>query len=694
MIEFGVSAWPLIFLFVLAALLTWISYRRTEPKLFGFYKWLLPGLRGIALSILLFLLFEPAIRNFIRDTILPVQVVLVDESQSMTQHELLESLPATMGETHYFGFGGTIRPIKNLGAAMDTAPRTDLSGALEEIRNSFQDKNLRSVLLISDGQYNSGRNPIHVATDYHVPIHTFVVGDTLPRQDLMIARTVTNELAYVGQEIPVDVTLFLRGYENETVTTQLYAQDSLVSSQTMWISEGESTAYLSFIPQKEGLLQYSLTTSELENEATLANNRETITVRVLKRSQTICLIAAAPHPDLIALRNILTQDSTRQVDSYVQMQPGRFYEGTLPASLSGYDAMILVGYPGHQADETSVRIVAEAAESGVPLLFMLTSQTDLGRLNSAFSNVLPASPTTSNMLYDSAILQLTSIGLRDPILNVPDAVWERLPPLIATTGNWKVAPDSRILGQPNLRGFLLEEPLFVLRSRAGHRTAAILGSGTWRWLNLGGNPEDMPRFWPQVVENLMQWLTTPEDHRTVRVEPVQTAYDGSEPIRFRGQVYDESLNPITDAVVTIELVAPDDTIYPYTMTNAGSGRFTLQINALPEGTYSYRAEASKLNASLGTDSGVVSVGSMNIEYRTTGSDRTLLRQIAYRSGGEFFSESSIGQLPEILASDNLFAPTVQAQMFELDLRRTPLMLAIVLLLLGLEWILRKRNGLA
>ena len=99
-----------------------------------------------------------------------------------------------------------------------------------------------------------------------------------------------------------------------------------------------------------------------------------------------------------------------------------------------------------------------------------------------------------------------------------------------------MSSDSRILGQVNLRGITLEEPLLVVRNRAGHRTAAILGAGTWRWLNLAGAAVDMPHIWPQVVENLMQWLTTPEDDRTVRVEPVLTAFDGSEPIDFPASV--------------------------------------------------------------------------------------------------------------------------------------------------------------
>lgn len=695
MIEFGLHAWPLILLFILAGLLTWFSYRQTEPKLRGVNRWLLPTLRGIALVLLLTLLFEPTIRRNIEQEILPVLAVLVDESQSMAQHQRTEILPSTQGQTSYFGFGGTTRPIENLTAAMDTAPRTDISSALEEIRTSLRDKNMRSVLLISDGQYNTGRNPVYVAADYEIPIHTLVIGDTLQQQDLMIARAVTNDLAYVGQEIPVDVSLLLQGYSDEIVTTSLYVQDSLVTSETLTISGGESIVPLSFIPEEEGLFQYTLTTTELENEASSANNRETFTVRVLRRSQKICIIAAAPHPDLTAMRNLLTRDEVRQVDSYVQMQPGRFYEGSLPNSLNEYDAIILVGFPGREADDVSLNALASAAQSGVPLLFMLTRQTDLQRLQNQLATVLPALPATGgNVLYDEATLKLTQTGFRDPILDFPEALWERLPPLVASTGHWNVSSDSRILGKTNLRGITLEEPLLVVRNRAGHRTAAILGAGTWRWLNLAGAAVDMSHIWPQVVENLMQWLTTPEDDRTVRVEPVLTAFDGSEPIDFSGQVYDESLNPVSEAVVTVEVTAPDGTQYPYTMTNTGSGRFTLRIDALPEGTYAYTAQAVRMNTSMGTDRGVFTVGSVNLESRSTRSNEALLRQIAYRSGGDLFTEGTLSTLPERLNSDGLFTPITQSQELESDLRRIPWILGIIILLLGLEWVLRKRSGLA
>ena len=159
-------------------------------------------------------------------------------------------------------------------------------------------------------------------------------------------------------------------------------------------------------------------------------------------------------------------------------------------------------------------------------------------------------------------------------------------------------------------------------------------------------------------------------------------------------MYDESLNPVSEAVVTVEVTAPDGTQYPYTMTNTGSGRFTLRIDALPEGTYAYTAQAVRINTSMGTDRGVFTVGSVNLESRSTRSNEALLQQIAYRSGGDLFTEGTLSTLPERLNSDSLFTPITQSQELEFDLRRIPWILGIIILLLGLEWVLRKRSGLA
>ena len=97
---------------------------------------------------------------------------------------------------------------------------------------------------------------------------------------------------------------------------------------------------------------------------------------------------------------------------------------------------------------------------------------------------------------------------------------------------------------------------------------------------------------------------------------------------------------------------------------------------------------------MGTDRGVFTVGSVNLEYRSTRSNEALLRQIAYRSGGDLFTEGTLNTLPDRLNSDSLFTPITQSQELEFNLRRIPWILGFIILLLGLEWVLRKRSGLA
>ena len=101
-----------------------------------------------------------------------------------------------------------------------------------------------------------------------------------------------------------------------------------------------------------------------------------------------------------------------------------------------------------------------------------------------------------------------------------------------------------------------------------------------------------------------------------------------------------------------------------------------------------------MNSLIGTDEGIFTVGSINLEKRTTQTDVALLRQISLRSGGQLFTEASLEEFPDRLASDSLYTSSIQVQTTEFPLRTLPWVLAIVIFLLGMEWVIRKRCGLA
>ena len=716
-LSFGSSPWLLALCLAAAAALTYWTYRRTVPRVPAGRRAVLIGLRFTALAILLFLLFEPLWRQFRRSERAPVLAVLVDESQSMgleaetegrpldlaaAMREAVRTLPegALDGRTRFFGFGNTVRSLPEDGTAdsltFDGA-RTDIARALAHVRDAMQDENLRGVLLLSDGQYNAGRNPLYQAERFPVPVYTVAVGDTMRRRDVQIRRVTTNEIAYVGTELPVQVGLRVEDFGGEQVVVSLLKQGQVLASAPVRLPEGtaEVPVDLSFTPEDEGFQQLTVAVTELPGEVTYRNNRESMTVRVLRGKQRVLLVAAAPGPDLSAVRQLLQQDGRAEITAFVQKGPGTFYEGRLPDALDAFDLIVLVGFPGRGAEGAAMSRLAEAAEAGTPLLFLLSRQTDVAAVRKHFADVLPAAPERTRPGFAEASFVATPGGEQHPILEIPQrpASFGALPPLHYNQSRWQPSPDARVLATIDVRGVRLDDPLLVVRRRAGQRSAALLGSGTWRWKNLPNDLDAYAGFWPALFSNLTQWLTTPEDDRRVRVEPVQELFSGSEAITFTGQVYDESLNPVSDARLDVTVTAPDGTTYPYTMEPLGNGRYVLDVGTLPEGTYAYRAGAERAGVALGDDNGSFAVGALTIEFRETRANAALLRQIAQRSGGAFLTPDRLDALPAALAAGGGFTPTFVESTRETELWTLPFFIAVVVILLTAEWVLRKRSGM-
>jgi len=282
-----------------------------------------------------------------------------------------------------------------------------------------------------------------------------------------------------------------------------------------------------------------------------------------------------------------------------------------------------------------------------------------------------------------------------PIFDTPSASafdWNRLPPLRINESTWEVDASAQTLATVRIRGIDFPNPLLVVQREAGRRSAMLLGAESWRWLNVDEDLDDARQLWLALLDNTVQWLTTPEDDRPVRVEPAALLFTGDEAVQLSGQVYDESLNPVSDATVIVNLQRPDGTTSPYTMQARGNGLYGLDAGSLPEGTYTYTAAAERNGSALGDDTGSFRVGALDLEFRDTRADASLMRQVAQRSGGRAFSIDQLDALPAHLATLSLPARRTAAVIETPLWHRYPFLVAIAVLL-TIEWFLRKRSGM-
>ncbi len=711
-LTFGLSPLILLALIASAGAAAWWMYRRTVPLLPTGIRIGLGSLRFLALGTILFLLAEPLLRRAVERSEPPLLAILVDASASMglppaedgsrtaaqEAREAAEGLRARMGSAgiRWYGFGVTLAEIVPDSLRFDMG-RTDMAGALSDVRDRMLADGLTGVILISDGRSNSGRNPVSLAERYPVPVHTIAVGDTVSRRDVQIRGLQTNDLAYKGRELPVEATIRHRGFGGRTVVATLQEDGITVDRATLRLPEadGATSVLLVTTPAAAGLKRYSISVSVLEGEITERNNVATAAVQVLESERRVLIVASGPSPDLSSLRGILDRDEDLSVDTRVQKSAATYYEGPLP-DLESYDLLVLAGFPGSGASAADLDRLAGAAAGGTPILFVLERGTDQQAL-SRIGATLPAVPADVRSGFIEARVLPTSVGRMHPVLTppVPSTVdpWSVFPPVQVSDSRWTVAPDADVLAVPEIRGIRLDDPVLVVRRRSGARSAAILATGAWRWSNL---PEDLDRIadsWPSTVERLVQWLVAPEDDRPVRVRPVSTAFEGGSPIEFTGQLYDEALVPVPDGVIELDVTTPDGRTLPYTLGPEGGGRYAGSLGVLPEGTYTYAARGVRGEAELGRDAGSFSVESLSIEFMDPGSDPLLLRQMALRSGGVALDGSGAPSLADSLAERGLLRPSIRTIESSSRLWQRFPFLALVLVLLTAEWFLRKRRGL-
>ena len=688
-----------------AAVLTWWTYGRTTPSVTGLRRILLATLRFVALFIVILLLFEPIFQRLDSRADPPVLAVLADVSESLSVAEgsalIGEALAQLEGENvRLYAFDAEADRLDDLDpdSILFTGDRTDIARGLQYVQRDLEGRNLRGVLLISDGRYNTGRNPLYLAERFRTPIYTAVVGDTTAQRDIRVTRLVTNEVAYVGAQLPVRIGLRASGFEGERATVSLSDGGQTIQSEAITLPEDdvEVTVDLFVTPSRPGIHQLTGSVSRSPGEVTYRNNAESASVRVLDTDRQVLLLAAAPGPDLTALRIVLEADGNIELTTRTQRAPGSFYEGSLPDDLSSFDLIVLAGYPGRAADLSVAAGIAAAIDDGLAALFILTQQTDLNRLNAIFGEVLPARPEVIRSGFDEAGFVTSPAGSTHPVLQVSDVdqmAVGGLPPVLISLSRWSVAPDARVLATQRRSGVALNDPLLVVRSRNNSRTAAFLGAGTWRWANVPADLEAMSGFFPGFVENLMQWVTTRADRRRVRVRPTHAQFGEREPVTFTGQAYDESLHPVEDADLRVTVTAPGGAQTPFTMRPVGNGRYTLNAGVLASGSYTFGALAERGGEALGTDGGAFSVGSLALEFREPGADATLMRQLALRSGGRVVPIADVPTLRDQLAAEGRFEANTIEQERETPLLHLPILLALAIAALTLEWFLRKRAGM-
>ncbi|WP_460892013.1 vWA domain-containing protein [Rufibacter soli] len=667
----------------------WLMYRRGGPWPTGL-RWLLASLRALLVTLVLFLLLEPYTRRTRQEEIKPKVVLALDNSQSVGMFTPKPQLTATLQavdqlaqrlaakglEVKRTAFQAGDTTLQQFSSIPFTAQSSNLHALLEKGIAPNRDQNLAAVVLLSDGIHNQGPTPTFQL--YDAPIYPVALGDTIPKPDVVLEEVQYNKINYSGTSFPLVASIRQAGFSGRPVQVLLQENGKTIQRRTITLPR-KSTVEVPFqvSAAQPGKKHYELLVQPLPQEFTAVNNRRHVYLDVIKGKLKILLAAAAPHPDIKALRSALRSNPLLDVEVVL----GPFQS---PAFKAPYDAAILHQIPN--TGNVGTDWLRRLRSAKVPTFYILGAQTDFAAFNQLQAGVQLNNPSVQ---FDE-VQPVLNPGFQrfssEPLAPGRIKAW---PPTAVTFGDWRVAPGTEVILRQQVGAVSSSKPLLLYKSSMPVPAAVLLTDGSWQWRLTEASDHGSAQIYDALMTHLVQLLANRRNEKRLHVFPVKDQFESSEAVALQADVYNAVQEEIfgQQIAVTITHEGGKQTRHRFRHEQGGEG---LKVGNLSVGLYRYTATAN-VEGQTFTDTGEFLVQEQNLESLNALADHSLLQQLAERSNTRLFYPTQLAQLEKTLLDAN-FKTILRSHQEEKDLLEQSWYYFLLLGLACAEWALRRFYG--
>jgi hypothetical protein len=451
-------------------------------------------------------------------------------------------------------------------------------------------------------------------------------------------------------------------------------------------------------------IELAVSVSQVEGDSQPANNAGSLRVRAITQKRRILLLDGRPRWETRYLRNLFERDEQWEVSAVIaETGPGGTWQrsdrpGTFPNSQALLDAFDLIVFGEISIDTFKPEELAWlrdfVGQRGGAIIF----------IDGARGRIKEFADTAIGPLFP---VEWKGGGVRDGIERL--ALAERaasLAPFVLAFDPAQNADLWRNLKPPHWlsRATPLAGAETLLEAEVGAQKipAAVyrpFGAGkvyyqafddSWRWRYEVADQHHV-RFWNQLANWIAELPFAVRD-KFVSLDAGAITYQPGASADLRVRLRDGEGKPVTSATVDAVLyrdgkkaatirLSPDD--------NAG-GLFRGKTAALEPGSYEVGVESAAIPANE-----LKARAEFKVEPRETGEltqlslNEDLLGQMSAAGGGQYLREEDIGRLIELLA------PMSDGRVIESDtvLWQSWWWFVPIVVLLTIEWIIRKRTGL-
>ena len=686
-----VSGWWAPACLVLGLLYAWVLYSQPVNLANQFRYWL-AAFRAIVVTVIALLLVSPLIKSVNYNPQKPLILVLQDNSESIKMFSPTEHSPH--GRTLEFVDGlSTLK--KDLGDQYDVqefhfdrdvsaglsktfrGKQSDIAKALHTLNDRFVNQNIGALVLATDGLYNQGSDPQYEAKNFKTSIYTVALGDTIPKRDLLIGNINYNKTAFLGNDFEIEVLTEAFQSKGEAIRLSVNEDGRQVAFQNIPVNANafQKSVIIKLNADKKGLRKFNISIAPVKNEISTQNNSETIYVDVLDAKQKVLLLYDGTHPDITVIRQAIETNKNFEIKTSLTSE----LSSVKPAD---YSLVIL-----YQVGGDSNGILQSIIKSKTPIWYIVGAQTNLTMFNSA-QKIMHISSGRMDMqeVFAQLSTDFTAFTLSDSLKRRITT----FPPLLAPFGSYSSTAVGGTLLKQRIGSIVTSYPLLTFGDDAGRRTGILAGEGLWRWqlseYQNYGNHHAIEELFSQGV----QYLTANADRQRFIVYPAKNVFDEGENVIINAELYNDALELINTPDVKIDLKNDAGKSYSFLFTR-NTQSYQLDAGALPVGEYSYIA-TTKNGTKPFTATGKLTVKPLNLESRQSAANHQLLKTIAKQSGGQMLYPSQISQLANLIRKNENIKTVVYEDKHYSDIIDVKWVFVVVLLLLSVEWFLRKREG--
>ncbi len=728
-LTFSNTPWSIglgIALVLATVVLAWLGWSRATAKRHSIG--LLEILRVIIALFIAITLNQPEWKEQYKPDHKPVLAVLYDTSQSMeTQDVIDEKAPSAPPRTR----SEAIKPLSDqalwapLTAKLDVViepfnstlspgnEATDINAALAKTLE--QQPHLRSIVLATDGDWNSGSSPTQAATQLRmrsVPVVAVPAGAETKLPDV---QPISFDVPTFGVEgkplrLPFVIESSLPREQFITVEVRTDAGERLTKEMTL-PAMGRVQDSIVWRPAQAGDVKLSLTIPKVEGERFPDNNSLQAPVSIRKEELHVLIVESTPRWEYRYMRNAMERDPGVDVKTLMfhpglnRMGQGKDYLDAFPKTedLSKFDVIFLgdvaIG-PGmlttEQAEQIK-RLVRDQASGLVFLPGFQGHQSTLAAEGSPLADLYPVVLDAAQPKgWGSAApgrFALTESGQRSLLTKLEDTdegsakVWSTLPGFQWYAPALRAKAGSEILATHSSEsGKFGRVPLLVSKTFGAGKILFMGSDGAWRWRR-GVEDKYHYRFWGQVV----RWMAY--QRNMAAGGNLRLFYSPDRPrtgdvLTLNANALSTAGEPLRDAVVTAQIAAPSGKTSSVRLMPAGEeahGLFTATFSPTEPGEHKVRLTCPESGAPLDA---TLSIQGTAREKVGQPARHDVLRELASITRGQMMSLVDPAAIVKMVAS----LPEPELEERRVLLWAHPLWAAALLLLLCGFWIGRKMVG--